>query len=462
MKKPIIKATFCQSITRIRKNMSNLKADFLVSVILLFLLGSVLVGVSITQGQQSSLIASPLQETQRSFIAVLNGANEVPPTGSNATGMANFTLSANGTSVHYVVQVSNIVNASASHIHTGAAGVNGGVVVLLFPVPPATAKTGPFSGTLAEGDFTVANLTGSLAGQTLSTLITMMSNGSAYVNVHTTQFPGGEIRGQIANVTAQRSFVATLNGANEVPPTGSNATGMANFTLSSDGASVHYLVQVSNIVNASASHIHTGAPGVNGGVVVLLFPVPPATAKVGSFSGTLAEGDFTVANLSGTLAGQPLSTLLAMMTNGTTYGNVHTTQFPGGEIRGQIVNQTVTPTPTPSPSPTPTPTTSPSPTPTPSPPPTQPPIVLPGPLAASTFSSVTIFAGQYWYFYVNSNGGVIPHKYQWYEGNTLLPGQTDMVIKATQSTPGVYTYYCKVTDAIGNTANSSSVILTVK
>jgi plastocyanin len=75
---------------------------------------------------------------------------------------------------------------------------------------------------------------------------------------------------------------------------------------------------------------------------------------------------------------------------------------------------------------------------------------------------VTIFAGQYWYFYVNSNGGVIPHKYQWYEGNTLLPGQTDMVIKATQSTPGVYTYYCKVTDAIGNTANSSSVILTVK
>ena len=99
---------------------------------------------------------------------------------------------------------------------------------------------------------------------------------------------------------------------------------------------MHYLVQVTNIVNATMSHIHAGAAGVNGGIVVLLFPVPPATPKVGSFTGILAEGDFNAANLTGSLAGQPLSTLIAMMINGTSYVNVHTTQFPGGEIRGQI------------------------------------------------------------------------------------------------------------------------------
>jgi cell division septation protein DedD len=225
----------------------------------------------------------------------------------------------------------------------------------------------------------------------------MMINGTSYVNVHTTQFPGGEIRGQIGNAPVLITFTALL-GNNEVPASNSTASGQATFTLSADGLSMHYVVQVANVVNATMSHIHAGAAGVNGGIVVLLFPVPPATAKVGSFTGILAEGDFTAANFTGSLVGQPLSTLIAMMINGTSYVNVHTTQFPGGEIRGQIGNQftststpTTTPTPTPTPSPTPsisptpnstqtpTPSPTPKPTSTPTTTPTQSPIVSPTP-----------------------------------------------------------------------------------
>ncbi|SNQ60594.1 CHRD domain protein (fragment) [Candidatus Methanoperedens nitroreducens] len=50
----------------------------------------------------------------------------------------------------------------------------------------------------------------------------------------------------------------------------------------------------------------------------------------------LAEGNITQANLTGPLAGQPFSSLIDNMTNGSTYVNVHTIQNPAGEIRGQI------------------------------------------------------------------------------------------------------------------------------
>jgi outer membrane receptor for monomeric catechols len=56
---------------------------------------------------------------------------------------------------------------------------------------------GRFNGVLAEGTITADNLVGTLAGQSLGVLIEMIKAGNAYVNVHTSQFPPGEIRGQI-------------------------------------------------------------------------------------------------------------------------------------------------------------------------------------------------------------------------------------------------------------------------
>jgi pimeloyl-ACP methyl ester carboxylesterase len=83
-------------------------------------------------------------------------------------------------------------------------------------------------------------------------------------------------------------------------------------------------------------------------------------------------------------------------------------------------------------------------------------------LAASAFSSATIMTGQTWYFFTHSSGGIGTHSYQWYEGNTLLTGQTSMLLPVTKATAGTYTYYCKVTDTQGTTANSSPVSMTVK
>jgi hypothetical protein len=92
-----------------------------------------------------------------------------------------------------------IENVTMAHIHLASAGNNGPVVLWLYPqAPPAQLISGLFEGMLASGTRTSANLVGPLTGQDLSVLIDAMIAGGTYVNVHTSQYPGGEIRGQIS------------------------------------------------------------------------------------------------------------------------------------------------------------------------------------------------------------------------------------------------------------------------
>jgi hypothetical protein len=100
--------------------------------------------------------------------------------------------------VRFQLNVANIENVTQAHIHLAPAGVNGPVVVWLYPAaPPAVLIPGRSNGVLAAGVITEANLVGLLADQTLDDLIAEIETGNAYVNVHTSQFPPGEIRGQI-------------------------------------------------------------------------------------------------------------------------------------------------------------------------------------------------------------------------------------------------------------------------
>lgn len=94
--------------------------------------------------------------------------------------------------------MANIENVTHAHIHMAPAGSNGAIVAWLYPGgPPAQLIPGRSSGTLGEGTITAASLVGPLAGQPLSALVSALDTGNAYVNVHTTQFPGGEVRGNI-------------------------------------------------------------------------------------------------------------------------------------------------------------------------------------------------------------------------------------------------------------------------
>jgi hypothetical protein len=123
------------------------------------------------------------------FDAALSPANEVPARTSDASGVARMTF--DGTTVTFIVLASNLNNYTQGHIHSGAAGVNGSVRVFLLPLQAPASIT---QGVLAEGSFTAADMVG---GFDFNTLVEEMRAGTAYVNFHTTLYPGGEIRGQV-------------------------------------------------------------------------------------------------------------------------------------------------------------------------------------------------------------------------------------------------------------------------
>ncbi len=135
-------------------------------------------------------------------------------------------------------------------------------------------------------------------------------------------------------------YKAILTGSAVVPPVTTEATGSALFDYSKDGKSLHFSLGVQNLSNATAAHIHLGAVGKEGPPVVTLYPFPPSSqVKEGKFSGLLAEGVITAANLEGPLKGKPLSDLGEEILTGNAYIMIHTNQHPNGELRGQILRR---------------------------------------------------------------------------------------------------------------------------
>ena len=130
---------------------------------------------------------------QEVFVASnMTGAKEVPPVNTMASGSATFVN--NQTVIDYDLSVSDLYNVTAAHIHQGRAGVNGPIVVTLYKT--ADPSPGLFGG--YSGNITSSMLEGPLKGKQLSTLVDILSNGQAYVNVHTIKNKNGEIRDQVA------------------------------------------------------------------------------------------------------------------------------------------------------------------------------------------------------------------------------------------------------------------------
>jgi hypothetical protein len=129
------------------------------------------------------------------FLANLTGAAERPnPVTTAATGTSFFDV--NGSTVRYRIDVEDIQNVTLAHIHNGGAEVAGPIVVELFNAA-GSPRSFTTRGVLVDSSFTQADLEAGGGITTLDALIDAMEAGTVYVNVHTTQNPGGEIRGQI-------------------------------------------------------------------------------------------------------------------------------------------------------------------------------------------------------------------------------------------------------------------------
>jgi CHRD domain len=148
---------------------------------------------------------APTAWAGENFVAPLSGDQEVPARDTQAVGVAKFKLREDGTVLLFKINVANLDNVFAAHIHCAEVGVNGPVGVTLFMGSPAS---GPVNGTLAEGTITEADPMNACGWTDLESILTAIRSGDTYVNVHTNDgvappntgpgdFPGGEIRGQI-------------------------------------------------------------------------------------------------------------------------------------------------------------------------------------------------------------------------------------------------------------------------
>ncbi|MBL8760014.1 MAG: CHRD domain-containing protein [Phycisphaerae bacterium] len=226
-------------------------------------------------------------------VCLLTGTQEVPQNASNADGCGAFVIDPVANTLTYRIVVTNLSGAeTAAHIHGIAGpGVNAGV---LFALPLGPVKTG------------VVNYPQAMEADILA--------GRIYVNVHSTAFPGGEVRGQVV------THVASLDAAQEVPPNASPARGFGLFMYDNVNNTLDYYIAYNGLTAAeTAAHIHGFARiGVNAGVRHAL---PAGNLKVGTWNFTDADEE--------------------NLFHGMTYVNVHSVNFGGGEIRGQIVSTVV-------------------------------------------------------------------------------------------------------------------------
>jgi hypothetical protein len=149
---------------------------------------------------------------------------------------------------------------------------------------------------------------------------------------------GGSNRGNNDDARHRFTFDARLNGFQQVPAIITNGTGTFRAELNPDGRSIFYTLSYFDLGSTvHFAHIHVGQAGANGGVIVFLCggggkPECPAS---GSVSGTLTSMDVMAIADQGVKAGNFDELLIALRFH-VAYVNVHTTNFPSGEIRGQI------------------------------------------------------------------------------------------------------------------------------
>jgi hypothetical protein len=262
------------------------------------------------------------------FRATISGGAEVPATNSPATGTATMFYNFANNTFDLAVTITGLTNtATASHIHEAAATASGPVRSRDFGGDAAYVKSGT---SLSQTFFNVA-YTGNPAE---------LLKGNAYFNLHTTAFPAGEIRGQLAPVSQDVRLYSHMTIAQEAAANPTlNFSGLNDF----GGAIVLYnpatnrislRLSIFNYNNTfTNSHFHENPPGVSGSVVVPLGTNPTQNGYTNPSPGYIS-GTFDMPYVN--TAATPVADPYKLITGGA-YLNFHSNAFSGGELRGQVL-----------------------------------------------------------------------------------------------------------------------------
>jgi len=246
---------------------------------------------------------------QSSLFAILDGAQIVTPVATTGTGTAILAVDSDQTRVEYEITISGFDpdSVTAAHFYNASYGSNGPVV-----------KDITFEGGHAEGEWTTSDASQPLTSELLDELLA----GRIYINVHTIDNSGGEIRGNIWSVYG---FTAQLSGEQEVPPVTTDASGTAAFFLFPHDSLAGYVLEFQMTVQGldlSPAYFQGAAAGEIGSI---LRPI--------EFDGNFGGGEWYWND-----SVDPLTdSLVTELLKGNIYVNIQTSAHNGGEIRGQIL-----------------------------------------------------------------------------------------------------------------------------
>ena len=192
-----------------------------------------------------ALCSAPAQAQVITWCVVATEAEEVPPTGSPAVAQGTVTLDTATNTVSWNISHTGLQGThTASHFHKGAIGQNGGIEVNIGTGNPIVGSA-PITGTQA----------------------TDLIAGLWYVNLHTTAFPGGEIRGQIDDVCSQTYCDEAQNPNNAADisiDTVDSSSSSINVTMSNGPPNQFVYLLVGNGTN-----VVNNPPGTKGSLCIV-------------------------------------------------------------------------------------------------------------------------------------------------------------------------------------------------
>lgn len=171
----------------------------------------------------AALVAVPTWAQAKVYTVVLNGPSESPSNASPGTGLATVTFDLDLATMRVEATFAGLAGTTtASHIHcctavAGAATVGVATVTPTFTLFPLGVSSGTYDHTFdmtSAGSYNGSFITaqGGTVSSAMSALITGMDSGKAYLNIHTTAFGGGEIRGFLVPVPEPSTYAMMLAG----------------------------------------------------------------------------------------------------------------------------------------------------------------------------------------------------------------------------------------------------------